>query len=198
MRIILRGTLCLPARDERQLAKFLALPTIVSATKDAVGTVLSAVFSFGCRTWSYVGNAEAGTVYTNDGVPLPLTVPVRGFEEAVAIAKRTDSSLEVGQAPPRGVFMIPMVSQATKAFSGVDVGTVAPVAPQDLEGADELARASREAISDKIRLLISEGKPQDQAVAIALDMARRGDLGKAVEDACKAGAIPDMWTGWQP
>jgi hypothetical protein len=31
-------------------------------------------------------------------------------------------------------------------------------------------------VSDKIRTLIKEGKPQDQAVAIALDMKRRGEL----------------------
>jgi hypothetical protein len=32
------------------------------------------------------------------------------------------------------------------------------------------------AVSDKIRTLIKEGKPQDQAGAIALDMKRRGEL----------------------
>jgi hypothetical protein len=33
-----------------------------------------------------------------------------------------------------------------------------------------------EAVSNKIRTLIAEGKPQDQAVAIALDMKRRGEI----------------------
>ena len=40
----------------------------------------------------------------------------------------------------------------------------------------KLMAASDEAVSNKIRTLIAEGKPQDQAVAIALDMKRRGEL----------------------
>jgi hypothetical protein len=53
--------------------------------------------------------------------------------------------------------------------------------PSDLEREDvkaglKLMAASDEAVSDKIRTLIAEGKPQDQAVAIALDMKRRGEL----------------------
>ena len=37
----------------------------------------------------------------------------------------------------------------------------------------------RDSVSDKITVLRDEGYPQDQAVAIALDMKRRGDLTKA-------------------
>jgi hypothetical protein len=53
--------------------------------------------------------------------------------------------------------------------------------PSDLEREDvkaglKLMAASDEAVSNKIRTLIAEGKPQDQAVAIALDMKRRGEL----------------------
>lgn len=40
----------------------------------------------------------------------------------------------------------------------------------------KLMAASNEAVSNKIRTLIAEGKPQDQAVAIALDMKRRGEI----------------------
>jgi t-SNARE complex subunit (syntaxin) len=40
----------------------------------------------------------------------------------------------------------------------------------------KLMAASDEAVSNKIRTLIAEGKPQDQAVAIALDMKRRGEI----------------------
>jgi hypothetical protein len=40
----------------------------------------------------------------------------------------------------------------------------------------KLMAATDQAVSDKIRTLIKEGKPQDQAVAIALDMKRRGEL----------------------
>jgi len=53
--------------------------------------------------------------------------------------------------------------------------------PSDLEREDvkaglKVMSASDPAVSDKIRTLIAEGKPQDQAVAIALDMKRRGEL----------------------
>jgi hypothetical protein len=40
----------------------------------------------------------------------------------------------------------------------------------------KIMSATDQAVSDKIRTLIKEGKPQDQAVAIALDMKRRGEL----------------------
>jgi hypothetical protein len=40
----------------------------------------------------------------------------------------------------------------------------------------KLMAATDQAVSDKIRTLIKEGKPQDQAVAIALDMKRRGEI----------------------
>lgn len=40
----------------------------------------------------------------------------------------------------------------------------------------KLMEKADKAVSDKIRTLIKEGKPQDQAVAIALDMKRRGEL----------------------
>jgi hypothetical protein len=53
--------------------------------------------------------------------------------------------------------------------------------PSDLEREDvkaglKLMEKADQAVSDKIRTLIKEGKPQDQAVAIALDMKRRGEL----------------------
>jgi len=46
---------------------------------------------------------------------------------------------------------------------------------QDKAGLKLMEKADK-AVSDKIRTLIKEGKPQDQAVAIALDMKRRGEL----------------------
>jgi hypothetical protein len=53
--------------------------------------------------------------------------------------------------------------------------------PSDLEREDvkaglKLMEKADEAVSNKIRTLIAEGKPQDQAVAIALDMKRRGEI----------------------
>lgn len=47
---------------------------------------------------------------------------------------------------------------------------------EDVKAGLKLMSASDPAVSDKIRTLIKEGKPQDQAVAIALDMKRRGEL----------------------
>ena len=47
---------------------------------------------------------------------------------------------------------------------------------EDVKAGLKLMSASDPAVSDKIRKLIKEGKPQDQAVAIALDMKRRGEL----------------------
>ena len=46
---------------------------------------------------------------------------------------------------------------------------------QDKAGLKLMEKADK-AVSDKIRTLIKEGKPQDQAVAITLDMKRRGEL----------------------
>jgi hypothetical protein len=65
---------------------------------------------------------------------------------------------------------------------GTKMGEVMEAAkPSDLEREDvkaglKLMAASDEAVSNKIRTLIAEGKPQDQAVAIALDMKRRGEI----------------------
>ena len=47
---------------------------------------------------------------------------------------------------------------------------------EDVKAGLKLMSASDPAVSDKIRTLIAEGKPQDQAVAIALDMKRRGEI----------------------
>lgn len=61
-------------------------------------------------------------------------------------------------------------------------GAKATAAKPELEETEEqkaglkLMAASDEAVSNKIRTLIAEGKPQDQAVAIALDMKRRGEI----------------------
>jgi hypothetical protein len=46
---------------------------------------------------------------------------------------------------------------------------------QDKAGLKLMEKADK-AVSDKVRTLIKEGKPQDQAVAIALDMKRRGEI----------------------
>lgn len=47
---------------------------------------------------------------------------------------------------------------------------------EDVKAGLKLMEKADKAVSDKIRTLIAEGKPQDQAVAIALDMKRRGEI----------------------
>ena len=73
----------------------------------------------------------------------------------------------------------------TKQKDGKTVPNCVPKAtaakPSDLEREDvkaglKLMEKADKAVSDKIRTLIAEGKPQDQAVAIALDMKRRGEI----------------------
>lgn len=55
--------------------------------------------------------------------------------------------------------------------------TRAALPPQTLEAERKPGGGSHsEAVSRKIATLINEGKPQDQAVAIALDLERRGEL----------------------
>lgn len=73
----------------------------------------------------------------------------------------------------------------TKEQDGKTVPNCVPKAtaakPDDTEREDvkaglKIMSAADPKVSDKIRTLIKEGKPQDQAVAIALDMKRRGEL----------------------
>jgi len=40
----------------------------------------------------------------------------------------------------------------------------------------KIRRSQKQKISDKISLLVREGKPRKQAIAIALSMSRRGEL----------------------
>lgn len=47
---------------------------------------------------------------------------------------------------------------------------------EDVKAGLKLMEKADPKVSEKIRTLIKEGKPQDQAVAIALDMKRRGEL----------------------
>ena len=58
----------------------------------------------------------------------------------------------------------------------VDYAKVCPTEREDVKAGLKLMEKADPAVSDKIRTLIKEGKPQDQAVAIALDMKRRGEL----------------------
>ena len=46
----------------------------------------------------------------------------------------------------------------------------------DVAKRHRVRRSKKQKISDKISLLVKEGKPQKQAVAIAHSMSRRGEL----------------------
>lgn len=68
------------------------------------------------------------------------------------------------------------LGQQRKA-AGFAKSTHAALPPQTLEAERKPGGGSHsEAVSRKIATLINEGKPQDQAVAIALDLERRGEL----------------------
>lgn len=77
----------------------------------------------------------------------------------------------VGTKPQDGKTVPNCVPKATAAKPAED-----DLEREDVKAGLKLMSASDPAVSDKIRTLIKEGKPQDQAVAIALDMKRRGEL----------------------
>jgi hypothetical protein len=67
------------------------------------------------------------------------------------------------------------VEWAEKRFRSSRPGAKATHAAADKPGRKVMAE-SDPAVSAKIRKLMAEGKPQKQAVAIALDMKRRGEI----------------------
>lgn len=77
----------------------------------------------------------------------------------------------VGTKPQDGKTVPNCVPKATAAKPAED-----DLEREDVKAGLKLMAASDPAVSDKIRTLIKEGKPQEQAVAIALDMKRRGEL----------------------
>jgi hypothetical protein len=62
----------------------------------------------------------------------------------------------------------------------------------------ELVMRSDDAVGRKISKLKDEGKPQKQAVAIALDMERRGDIGKSELDEMVDIIKGRCWDGYKP
>ena len=91
--------------------------------------------------------------------------------DAIAAAKDEQAKIAKMQAE---------VTAMLKALSFGRLGsksTHAQLPDQTLEAARQPGGgAHSEAVSRKIKTLIDEGKPQDQAVAIALDLERRGEL----------------------
>jgi hypothetical protein len=120
---------------------------------------------------------------TTMAAPTPHKVTIvdkTGTERSYMVSDRVLRSIEgtKKQAEARGTK--PAYDDVIRL--GTKMGEVMQAAkPSDLEREDvkaglKLMAASDEAVSDKIRTLIAEGKPQDQAVAIALDMKRRGEI----------------------
>jgi len=80
----------------------------------------------------------------------------KGYE---AVGMKTKDGKDVPNCVPKATAAKPEIEETEQDKAGLKL----------MEKADK-------AVSDKIRTLIKEGKPQDQAVAIALDMKRRGEL----------------------
>jgi hypothetical protein len=115
---------------------------------------------------------------------------VNAFHDAVQMMEQNEdleprSALKQAASDhgiPSGEEMRKFVEWAEKRFRSSRLSVKSTAAkPSDLEREDvkaglKLMEKADKAVSDKIRTLIKEGKPQDQAVAIALDMKRRGEL----------------------
>jgi len=80
----------------------------------------------------------------------------KGYE---AVGMKTKDGKDVPNCVPKATAAKPEIDETEQDKAGLKL----------MEKADK-------AVSDKIRTLIKEGKPQNQAVAIALDMKRRGEL----------------------
>jgi hypothetical protein len=115
---------------------------------------------------------------------------VNAFHDAVQMMEQNEdleprSALKQAASDhgiPSGEEMRKFVEWAEKRFRSSRLSVKSTAAkPSDLEREDvkaglKLMEKADKAVSDKIRTLIKEGKPQDQAVAIALDMKRRGEI----------------------
>lgn len=101
---------------------------------------------------------------------IPMSRP--GAKVRAALADACWEGYEaVGTKPQDGKTVPNCVPKATAAKPAED-----DLEREDVKAGLKLMAASDPAVSDKIRTLIKEGKPQEQAVAIALDMKRRGEL----------------------
>jgi len=102
--------------------------------------------------------------------PRPAAKAAMGLEDACwkgyeAVGMKTKDGKDVPNCVPK----------ATAAKADDKTECAECETEQDKAGLKLMEKADK-AVSDKIRTLIKEGKPQDQAVAIALDMKRRGEL----------------------
>ena len=106
---------------------------------------------------------ELMAIKTHRG-PVPNAKAAMGLEDACwkgyeAVGMKTKDGKDVPNCVPKATAAKPEIEETEQDKAGLKL----------MEKADK-------AVSDKIRTLIKEGKPQDQAVAIALDMKRRGEL----------------------
>lgn len=97
-------------------------------------------------------------------------------KEALAVTSELKRDLEAKDALPEAKYREDPTGRHSRPGKKAK-STHAALPPQTLEAERKPGGGSHsEAVSRKIATLINEGKPQDQAVAIALDLKRRGEL----------------------
>lgn len=154
---------------------------IYRITKDAMNHALRTKFS---RPGAKVTAGRAEDLYRQLSSGSITYANAKQWERLVTEALRLPD-----YTPPGGDMSLHEIAEdlggdlmALKTHSGpVPHAKAKAEKPSDLEREDvkaglKLMEKADKAVSDKIRTLIAEGKPQDQAVAIALDMKRRGEI----------------------
>lgn len=149
---------------------------------DALRRVFTSKTDFRTSLFSRPG-AKATAAKDEMAAPTPHKVTIvdkSGTERTYMVSDRVFRSIEgtKKQAEARGTK--PAYDDVIRL--GTKMGEVMEAAKPEIEETEQdkaglkLMEKADKAVSDKIRTLIKEGKPQDQAVAIALDMKRRGEL----------------------
>lgn len=192
-RYVLHAQLAVPT--EHEMTKWGLTPAwkVEHIATGEDGRPASAAVKIGQRTWTFARAGDVATMSTEDDVPLPLSMPTSPeLDVACMEAFAAHGALASGKAPRKGTYRANALPSADVLAKMGVVMPMPPVPPPNRVSplpSPMTMSASRDAVSRKIKLLMDEGKPQDQAVAIALDMARRGELGKAVEESCAKGEM---------
>jgi len=124
---------------------------------------MTSILAYG-RGSGGVSLTEDGKLHKKHASSRPGAKATMGLEDACwkgyeAVGTKTKDGKNVPNCVPKATAAKPEIEETEQDKAGLKL----------MEKADK-------AVSDKIRTLIKEGKPQDQAVAIALDMKRRGEL----------------------
>ena len=154
----------------------------------ALGADAGVNFTYSYNDWKSQGlsNDEAFVLalkYTIDRTPVDVLV------EALDTFFGSGKGIKVVQAVARGATLLPDLSAETGqvrpdvyGYEGYSQQDFLNEAQTNNQGGPVLSPKTKfylnsgGKVGDKIKLLMSEGKPQDQAVAIALDYKRRGKL----------------------